>query len=144
MKWTSCVIEAAIHGTKLSFEDLSSVGRLMIDASNALNCLNRSAAIHNIRKLSPLLHQSLENTCQTSTDLIIDDNEGGIECIQSDENDPEDGVAAIQMYGISIQPLIDEQSCKTDSLHTKQAWYADDASPTGAIEVVELDMCTRS
>ena len=71
-------------------------------------------------------------------------NEGGIECIQSDEDDPEDGVAAIQMYGISIQPLIDEQSCKTDSHHTKQAWYADDASPAGAIEVVELDMCTRS
>ena len=45
--------EAAIHGMKEIFEDDSTEAVLLIDASNAFNRMNRSAALHNIRYQCP-------------------------------------------------------------------------------------------
>ena len=71
---TSHAKEAAIHTTRKAFESDESEAVLLVDATNALNCLNRSAAIHNIRQLCPPLHQYPENTYQTAPDLMINNS----------------------------------------------------------------------
>ena len=52
--------EAAIHAMHTFFEsdDTDAVLRILIDASNAFNALNRTAALHNIRILLYLSHIS--------------------------------------------------------------------------------------
>ena len=131
---TSCAIEAAIHATRKAFESDESEAVLLVDATNAFNCLNRSAAIHNIRQLCPPLHQYLENTYRAAPDLVINNSEGEDVYLKSSEGATQGDVAAMQMYGISIRPLIDRLGDQTDPMHSKQAWYADDASSTGTIK----------
>ena len=47
--------EAAIHAMHAVFEADDTDAVLLIDASNALNALNRAAALHNIRVLCPVI-----------------------------------------------------------------------------------------
>ena len=49
-------IEAAVHAMQEIYEQDSTEGVLLIDASNAFNCLNRSAALHNTTFLCPSRH----------------------------------------------------------------------------------------
>ena len=41
--------EAAIHGMKAVFEEEETNAVSLIDTSNAFNCMNHQAAMHNIR-----------------------------------------------------------------------------------------------
>ena len=41
-------VEAAIHAVRSAFNEDSADGVLLVDASNAFNCLNRNAALRNI------------------------------------------------------------------------------------------------
>ena len=43
--------EAAVHSVRTAFESDDSEAALFVDATNTFNCLNRQAALHNIRKL---------------------------------------------------------------------------------------------
>ena len=45
--------EAAIHSMAQVFNDNETEAVLLIDAKNAFNCLNRTAALHNIRITCP-------------------------------------------------------------------------------------------
>ena len=63
------------------------------------------------------------NAYQTAPDLVT-----------SSKGATQGDVAAMQMYGILIRPLIDRLGDQTDPMHSKQAWYADDASSTGTIK----------
>ena len=130
----SCAIEAAIHATRKAFSDEECEAVLLIDASNAFNCLNRAAAIHNMRELCPPLHQCIENTYQTAVDLIINNPNGEDEYLKSAEGATQGDVAAMQMYGISMKPLIDSLGEGTDPKNARQAWYADNATATGTPE----------
>ena len=130
----SCAIEAAIHATRKAFSDEECEAVLLIDASNAFNCLNRATAIHNMRELCPPLHQYIENTYQTAVDLIINNPNGDDEYLKSAEGATQGDVAAMQMYGISMRPLIDSLGEGTDPQNARQAWYADDATATGTLE----------
>ena len=103
----SSAIEAAIFATRKAFSDEECEAVLLIDASNAFNCLNRAAAIHNMRELCPPLHQYIENSYQTAVDLIINNPNGEDEYLKSAECATQGDVAAMQMYGISMRPLID-------------------------------------
>ena len=110
-----------------------------VDCDTPLICIvSRSylkcIVIWNLSNRSNKYKNTNTNTYQTSADLIIDTNEGRLECNKSDEGATQGDVATMQMYGMSIRPLIDELSRKTVSHHSKQAWYADDASCTGTIE----------
>ena len=46
-------IEASIHAMRAIFEEDGTEGILLVDAENAFNELNRSAALHNIQQLCP-------------------------------------------------------------------------------------------
>ena len=54
--------EAAIHSMDRLFRDRNVQGILLIDASNAFNSLNRSAALHNVSRCCPALTQIFQNT----------------------------------------------------------------------------------
>ena len=47
--------EAAAHAIREIYEEECTDAVLMIDASNAFNCLNREAMLHNIRYICPIL-----------------------------------------------------------------------------------------
>ncbi len=64
--------EAAIHAMRSIFEDTESEAVLLADATNAFNCLNRNAALHNIHSLCPPLAIILTNTYREDTHLYID------------------------------------------------------------------------
>ena len=46
-------VEAAVHAVHDSFNSDSCQAALLIDATNAFNCLNCEAALHNIQHLCP-------------------------------------------------------------------------------------------
>ena len=60
--------EAAIHGMKDIFSSEETDGVLLIDASNAFNRLNRTAALHNIVIMPcncKIRHKHISATCKT-------------------------------------------------------------------------------
>ena len=54
--------EAAIHAIREIYQNSTTEGVLLVDAKNAFNCLNRSAALHNIERLCPSFSTILLNT----------------------------------------------------------------------------------
>ena len=63
--------EAAIHSMKLIFEQESTDGVILVDASNASNWLNRKAALHNIRIKCPEFSTVLINTYRLPVRMFI-------------------------------------------------------------------------
>jgi hypothetical protein len=97
--------------------------------------LNRAAAIHNIKQLRcPPLHQYLENTYRTPVNLVVNNHQGDDVYLSSEEGATQGDVAAMQMYGIAMKPLVDKLGQETDPALCKQGWYADDASATGQLK----------
>ena len=64
--------EAAVHAMRAIFCDDSTEAVLLVDASNAFNCLNRQVALHNIQTLCPPLANILINTYRKNVPLFID------------------------------------------------------------------------
>ena len=64
--------EAAVHAMRAIFCDDSTEAVLLIDASNAFNCLNQQVALHNIQTLCPPLANILINTYRKDVPLFID------------------------------------------------------------------------
>ena len=94
--------EAAIHAMSTLFQadDIDAV--LLIDASNAFNALNRTAAMHNIRVLCPIIATYIINTyIQPVRLFIVGDKE-----IASAEGTTQGDPLAMAFYAISILPLI--------------------------------------
>ena len=67
--------EAAIHSMKLIFEQDSTDGVILVDASNAFNSLNRKAALHNIRIICPEFSTVLINTYRLPVRMFIQGGE---------------------------------------------------------------------
>ena len=63
--------EAAVHAMDRMFRRSSVRGFLFIDASNAFNALNRSAALHNIPRLCLAMAQVFANTYNRSIRLFV-------------------------------------------------------------------------
>ena len=63
--------ETAIHPMKLIFEQDSTDGVILVDASNAFNSLNRKGALHNIRIIYPKFSTVLINTYQLSVRMFL-------------------------------------------------------------------------
>ena len=97
-----CGSEAAIHAMRKMFEADGNEAVLLIDASNAFNSLNRSAALHNIRILCPTLATFAINTYREPARLFII---GGKE-IKSAEGTTQGDPIAMGLYAVSLQPLI--------------------------------------
>ena len=56
--------EAAIHAMKEIYQQDSTEGIILVDASNAFNSMNRQTALHNIQYICPPLATVLINTYQ--------------------------------------------------------------------------------
>ena len=54
--------EAAVHAMHQVFVDDDAEGVILVDATNAFNCLNRQTALLNIKHLCPTLSKVLTNT----------------------------------------------------------------------------------
>ena len=65
-------IEAAVHAVQTAFESDENEAVLLVDASNAFNSLNRQDALHNIRRLCPLLATILINIYRAPIELFVD------------------------------------------------------------------------
>ena len=119
--------EAAIHAMRTIFESEGSEAVLLIDASNAFNCLNRSVALHNIQFTCPTLATYLINTYRHPAKLFV----AGGKTILSREGTTQGDPMAMPWYSLSTTILI-------DALHesvpeVKQVWLADDASAAGSL-----------
>ena len=101
-----------------SFIKPSTKAILLVDANNALNSLNRQAALHNIRHLCPLIAKILINTYRDPTSLFVD----GFSLL-SQNGTTQGDLLVMPMYAIATIPLI----CSLTN-NVQQAWYADDAS----------------
>ena len=65
--------EAAMHAMHQIFNDPDSQAGLLVDATNAFNCLIRKVALLNIHSLCPSLATVLTNTYRSDVQLHIDD-----------------------------------------------------------------------
>ena len=65
--------EAACHAMREIFEADDCEGVLLIDATNAFNCLNRATALANIRYLCPEFSVYIINTYRVPCKLFLPD-----------------------------------------------------------------------
>ena len=117
-------IEAAVHATRSAFESDNVEAVLLVDATNAFNCINRQVALQNIRHLCPTIATILINSYRSNIDLFVDG-----EVIPSQEGTTQGDPLAMAMYGLATIPLIR----KLDGI-CKQIWYADDSAACGSID----------
>ena len=120
--------EAAVHAMCMIFEDDDAECLLLVDATNAFNCLNRNAALHNAQIICPTIATALINTYRAEVMMFIIG--GGI--LQSTEGTTQGDPLAMSTYAIGILPLINRltQLCK-------QVCFADDATGAGSVENVK-------
>ena len=126
-------IEGAIHSMREVYEDDNTEAILLVDAENAFNNLNRSAALSNIKEICPPFHRYLQNTYQKPAKLVIPGENNKYDIILSEEGTTQGDVAAMALYGLGIKPLTDRLSNVVDKSQCKQVWYADDSTSGGKL-----------
>ena len=87
------------------FESPDADGVLLVDASNAFNCLNRQTALLNIKKLCPTLSKALINTYRENIQLFIDGETILSQCGLKEEN-----THYVNKYGMQMMPPQEENS----------------------------------
>lgn len=124
-------IEGAIHAMTSLYDtnhaQPSGWGVLMVDASNAFNCLNRAAMLLHARVLWPRCARFLFNTYRGWSVLVM---RGCSEFLYSKEGVTQGDPLSMFMYAIGTLPLI--RSLYNPTCWT-QIWYADDASAGGSL-----------
>src|ERR1700709_1424757 len=125
-------IEGAVHAMTDIFNEnaTSGWGILLVDAANAFNSINRTAALINARVLWPRCARFLFNTYRGHSALKVQHAD---RLLYSREGVTQGDPLSMMMYGLSVLPLI--RSMKTDGI--TQNWYADDASAVGELENVK-------
>ena len=119
--------EAAVHAMRKIFEDSSTDGVLLVDASNAFNRLNRRVALLNIRIVCPSIATVLINTYRADAQLFV-----GGRSLLSREGTTQGDPLAMAMYALAMVPL--QRSIRTEgSLHV---WFADDATAGGRLRAL--------
>jgi len=123
------VAEAAVHAMRATFEADGTDAVMLIDAENAFNSLNRSAALHNIRIICPEITTYLLNMYRKPSELFIT----GGETILSQEGTTQGDPLAMPWYSLATTTIINHlQECFQKQV--KQVWLADDASAAGKLE----------
>ena len=118
--------EAAIHVMDNIFESDETDAALLIDASNAFYSLNRTAALHNVRVICPIITSYAINTYRPPARLFVIEWKELLSSEGTTQGDP----FAMSLYAISLQPLITLLGIRSSA---KQCWYADDATGAGAL-----------
>ena len=119
--------ESVVHAMRQVLESSETEAIILVDATNAFNCLNRQTALRNIRHLYPPLSKILINTYREDVQLYADR-----ETILLQEGTTQGDPLAMAMYGRAVNPLI--HRLKQDA--TKQIWFADDATAGGKLKNV--------
>eukprot|EP00919_Chromeraceae_sp_WS-2016_P005969 GHVR01013979.1.p1 GENE.GHVR01013979.1~~GHVR01013979.1.p1 ORF type:complete len:467 (+),score=48.41 GHVR01013979.1:1308-2708(+) len=122
-------VEATIHTARQIHTENKHKGWgiLLVDSSNAFNCLNRSSTLWNTRMLWPKAATFIYNTYRHDSDLIIPGEE---QTLSSQEGVTQGDPMAMPLYAIGTLPLIHQ----LEHTGVKQFWYADDASGCGPLE----------
>ena len=97
-------------------------GALLVDASNAINSLNRKATLLNMRYVCPALETMLTNCYQSPIRLFVS---GGGEVLSKE------GITQGDPLGMALVPLITKLMEEVDA--TFQVWFADDATGVGTL-----------
>lgn len=118
--------EVAIHALDRLFEQDTTKGVLLVDASNAFNNLNRKATLANVQTICPVFAAVMINTCRSDPSLFI-----GGESISSREGTTQGDPLAMAMYAVGILPLILRLQ---EEAEANQIWYADDSAAGGSIK----------
>ena len=108
--------EAAIHSMRKMFAEEESDAVLLIDASNAFNCLNRQAALHNIQIICPSIANYLLNTYRAPAKLYI----SGGKTIESREGTTQGDPLAMPWYSLCTTVIIN--SLRISIPEVKQVW----------------------
>ena len=116
--------EAAVHAMERIFADEHTEAIILVDATNAFNCLNREVTLLNCETVCPALSHILINTYRNNSQLFVDG-----QCILSKEGTTQGDPLAMAMYAIGTQPLIR----RLDGI-AKQVWYADDSAAGSSLE----------
>ena len=124
--------EAAIHAVARIFDDPQTECVMLVDATNAFNCLNRAVALHNVQYVCPPLSAYLRNTYGKPAELYISGSSGRA-VLQSEEGTTQGDPAAMAWYAISTVPMIHRQNHKTNC---HQVWFADDCTAAGKLSDV--------
>ena len=98
---------------------------LLIDATNAFNCLNRAAALHNIQVTCPIIANYLVNTYRHPSKLLV----AGGKVLLSMEGTTQGDPLAMSWYSLSTTIIIN--TLRRDFPSVSQVWLADDASSAG-------------
>ena len=114
-------VESAIHAMRGFITDDDSDGILLIDADNAFNRINRSAALWNIQYTCPSMKHIIINFYRTPTRIFMN-SEGAFE-LMSQEGTTQGCPLAMAMYALALVPLF-----KILLPLSKQVWFADDAT----------------
>ena len=117
--------EAAVHAMREMFGNTDCEAALLVDASNAFNCVNCQAALHNISVLCPSFSTILQNTYGAPVCLFVV-GEGEI---PSTEGTTQGDPLTMAMYALAVVPLI--RHLRTVVPDVSQAWFVDDASAVG-------------
>ena len=109
------------------FEDPTTEGIILVDASNAFNSLNRRVALHNIQISCPF-SRILINTYRIPSRMII---LGGV-ALQSTEGTTQGDNLAMPFYAISTVQI--QHILRFSVSDVKQVWLADDATDAGSLK----------
>ncbi len=105
--------EAAIHGIAKIFQEDETECVLLIDASNAFNCMNRETGLHNVKYICPPLAPFLRNIYRRPSDLIIRGVEN-CELLKSEEGATQGCPAASGWYELTTVPMIRHLDVQTN------------------------------
>ena len=116
--------EVAIHAMTQIFADDDTEALILVDASNAFNCLNRQVTLRNRKTVCPAMSTILTNTYRHNSQLFVDG-----QCILSKEGTTQGDTLAMAMYAIGTQPLMNRLNDIA-----KHVWYADDSAAGSSLE----------
>ena len=119
--------EAAVHAMRELFSLEGTDGILLIDASNAFNCLNRRVALHNVQITCPAISTYIINTYRQFSTLYVAGGKKLLSMEGTTQGDP----LAMAWYSLSTVVLID--SLRAHEPSVSQVWLADDATAAGKI-----------
>ena len=88
-----------MHAVCSLFMDDQTEALLLVDASNAFNCLNHQAALLNIQRLCPPFATALINTYRVPSDLFVDGD-----TLLSQEGTTQGDLLAMPMFALATIP----------------------------------------
>ena len=94
--------EVAIHAMQTILNDDTTDAILLIDVGNAFNCMNRSAALHNMYVICPAIATYVSNTYRHTSRLFV---AGGTE-IKSQQGITQGDPLAMPWFSINTVPVI--------------------------------------